>query len=151
MKEALGERIKHYRRLKKLSQDGLASAMGVHKQTIAGWEGGRSWPEYDKLIAIAGALGIPVETLFETIGKSAPPPSATMISLMKIIEQQEEMLRAMAHAMDVYERIKKHPVLQKIWDLKDQQLIRLARRVSLMEDEPQESETTDSSKIKGKL
>lgn len=49
--------------------------MGAHKQTVSGWENGRSWPEYEKLLSISKELKIHPEQLFETIGKEPIKPS----------------------------------------------------------------------------
>lgn len=111
MREALGERIAHYRKLKKLSQGTLASTLSVDKITVWRWENGKSWPEYDKLMAIAEALSIPAEKLFETIGKTLEAQSPTIESLTRVIEDQEKRLAEFAkYAADpLYMRIHKYP------------------------------------------
>lgn len=116
MREALGERIAHYRKLKKLSQGTLASTLSVDKITVWRWENGKSWPEYDKLLAIAEALSIAPERLFETIGKTLEAQSPTIESLTRVIEDQEKRLAEFAKFAEdpLYMRIQKYPDETKV-------------------------------------
>lgn len=86
MKENLGERIKHYRERKKLSQVALALALKVDKQTVWRWEDGRSWPEYPVLEVMAKELDIKVENLFENI--TGPPVEPSDEALLEMLAKR---------------------------------------------------------------
>lgn len=51
-----------------LSMDELAKAVGVSRQSLSAWEGGKAWPNSMYLQPLARALGCTVEELFH-----APP------------------------------------------------------------------------------
>lgn len=76
--------------------------MGVHKQTISGWENGRSWPEYDKLLDLSKHLGINPENLFETIGKipAKPTPAEALEVLRQAITQKQPDILPEAEGFD---------------------------------------------------
>lgn len=59
----LHEKIYYYRKKAGLSQDALAEKLGVSRQAISKWETAESVPETGKLMALAAALGIKVDTL----------------------------------------------------------------------------------------
>lgn len=59
----INEKIFKHRRMKGLSQEDLASAIGVSRQSISKWETGESMPETGKLKLLADCLGIDVDYL----------------------------------------------------------------------------------------
>lgn len=59
-----GERIREYRRFCKLSQEQLATAVGVSKAAVSQWETGQTSPQETSRVAIAHALGCPWHVLF---------------------------------------------------------------------------------------
>lgn len=126
MREALGERIAHYRKLKKLSQGALASALSVDKITVWRWENGKSWPEFDKLISIAKALQVAPERLFETIGKTAEAQSPTVESLTRVIEDQEKRLAEFA-------KIAAEPLIARVLKCSDDEKTELAKYLNMVE------------------
>lgn len=71
----LGQRIKAARKLRKLSQEVVAEALGVTKQAVSGWERGRETPEVPRLMPIARRLKVPVEWLLD--GHGDPPEEAS--------------------------------------------------------------------------
>lgn len=105
VRKSLGERIEHYRKLRKLSQSALASAMGVDKHTVWRWEDGRSWPEYDKLLAISKHLEIEPERLFETIGKTPAKPTVqeSLAVLVEALSQKSTSAIPEAEDFDDHE------------------------------------------------
>lgn len=68
MRKNLGERIKHYRELRGLTQKALGLALNADKGTIWRWEAGESWPEYPALQSLSDVLKIDIEELFENLG-----------------------------------------------------------------------------------
>lgn len=64
----LHEKIYYYRKKAGLSQDALAEKLGVSRQAISKWETAESVPETGKLLALASALGVTVDTLLSEDG-----------------------------------------------------------------------------------
>lgn len=58
-----GEKIKHYRKLRKLTQEQLGAAVGVTANAIMNYEKGFRNPNANQLAKIAGSLDVPVEAL----------------------------------------------------------------------------------------
>ena len=59
----LNEKILHYRKAAKLSQEELAERVGVSRQAVSKWELGDATPEVDKLLALARAFGVTTDEL----------------------------------------------------------------------------------------
>ena len=59
----ISRQIRNIRREKGITQDMMASKIHVTRQTISGWETGRTHPDVDQLPEIAASLGITVEEL----------------------------------------------------------------------------------------
>ncbi len=57
------ERLANTRKMKGLSQEGLADKMGVSRQAVSKWETGDAQPDYQKLVALADALDISMDYL----------------------------------------------------------------------------------------
>ena len=57
-------KIETLRLLKKMTQDQLASEIGVARSTIAMWESGEAMPRADKLPELARILGCSIDDLF---------------------------------------------------------------------------------------
>lgn len=60
-----GEIIQRERTLLGLSQEKLAEQVGVSRQAVSKWELGDAMPDTDKLVPLARALGISVDTLLD--------------------------------------------------------------------------------------
>ena len=73
----LGENIYHLRKEKNLSQDELAAALEVSRQSVSKWENNSAVPELEKLVKMSELFGV---TLDELVGQpqnaqtSAPAP-----------------------------------------------------------------------------
>lgn len=61
----LGEKIYVLRKRQGLSQEDLASALNVSRQSISNWETGASNPEINKLTLLAAKLGTSVDFLLD--------------------------------------------------------------------------------------
>ncbi len=59
----VGENIKKHREAKGISQETLAEALSVTRQTVSSWETGRTEPDLDTLHRIAQVLEVTVEEL----------------------------------------------------------------------------------------
>ena len=59
----LGERLYELRKSKNLSQENIAEALNVTRQTVSKWETNQSTPDFDKIVPLCEILGIGVEEL----------------------------------------------------------------------------------------
>jgi transcriptional regulator with XRE-family HTH domain len=62
---ALGEKIQAYRRLKGLSQEEVASALGVSRQALSKWECNTSTPDIDKIVALSNYFNVTTDYLLK--------------------------------------------------------------------------------------
>ena len=92
----LGQRIRAARKRENLSQEVVATALGVTKQAVSGWERGKETPEVPKLIPLARKLKIPVEWLLD--GQGEPPVEASE-SLDGITPAERAAAMAFIHMM----------------------------------------------------
>ena len=71
----LGETIYRLRTGRGMSQDALAGALDVSRQSVSKWENNAAVPELDKLLKLSEIFGV---TLDELVGREtpAPPPPA---------------------------------------------------------------------------
>lgn len=72
----LNEKIAYYRRDKKLSQEELASQVGVSRQAVSKWELGEAAPDIGKLLALAKTFGVTTDHLLDEEAepeRAAPP------------------------------------------------------------------------------
>ena len=67
------EKIVKLRKLKGLTQDELASAVGVSRQAVYKWECGQSYPEVSKLLEIKLLFGISIDDLLDESFEIALP------------------------------------------------------------------------------
>ena len=67
----IGANIRRIRKAKKMTQDALAEAAGLHRVTLANYEIGRKDnPSAENLLAIAEALGV---STYDLMGEDVPP------------------------------------------------------------------------------
>ena len=59
---SIAKNIKRLRGERKLTQEQLAEALCVTRQTVSSWENNRTQPDIDMLTALSAALGKPVGT-----------------------------------------------------------------------------------------
>lgn len=84
------QKLQEYRQTAKLSQEALASLLGVSRQSVSKWEQGLSFPETEKLIELSSMMGVTIDSLLkdtadppeappvddQTVQPESPPPSA---------------------------------------------------------------------------
>ena len=68
----LGETIYRLRTKAGMSQDALANALDVSRQSVSKWENNAAVPELDKLLKLSEIFGV---TLDELVGREAPAPT----------------------------------------------------------------------------
>ena len=59
------EKLVKLRKLKKITQDEFACAVGVSRQAVYKWESGQSYPEVPKLIEMKHLFGISIDDLLD--------------------------------------------------------------------------------------
>ena len=77
------------RKLNNISQEELASRIGVSRQTLSKYETGESLPDIDKCSTIAKTFGISVDDLInydkeENAGLGLPPKGKYMFGMVKV-------------------------------------------------------------------
>lgn len=70
-----GDRLKHFRELKGLTQEQLATQIGVAKTTITGYEKGNREPDVAKIKRLAAALCVSGNELLGIEQKESPAPA----------------------------------------------------------------------------
>lgn len=78
----LKDRLREARKLKGYTQEKLASAIGVKKSTVCGYESGNSEPDMAKMMLIMDVLEIDANFLFqdEIAQKTMPSDSAMLVA-----------------------------------------------------------------------
>jgi transcriptional regulator with XRE-family HTH domain len=74
--DTLGGRLSRARDAKSMSVSDVAGRIGVKPQTIAAWESDRSEPRANRLVMLAGFLGVTPTWLMHGVGQS-PVESST--------------------------------------------------------------------------
>ena len=83
----LGETISSLRKKQGMSQQTLADAVFVTRQTISKWEKNLSVPDADALVRLADALDVSVQTLLGQPESTPAEPSDLAAALMRINDQ----------------------------------------------------------------
>lgn len=71
---SLGENIYQLRRSKNMSQDDLAAALAVSRQSVSKWENDSAVPELEKLIKMAQIFDTSLDSLVGRESSAPPPP-----------------------------------------------------------------------------
>ena len=77
----LSEKILDLRTRRGMSQEDLASALEVSRQSVSKWETGQSTPDLDKIIRLADLFGVSVDELVREEERPEPPePQVVYVS-----------------------------------------------------------------------
>lgn len=87
----LGEHIYKLRRAQGMSQDDLAAALEVSRQSVSKWENNSAVPELDKLIRLAQLFGL---SLDELVGNVPPEPE---VQPQPVINTQQQHATRLAN------------------------------------------------------
>ncbi|MDR1159977.1 MAG: XRE family transcriptional regulator [Syntrophomonadaceae bacterium] len=79
-----GERLKYLRKKKRFTQANLASMLNVSQQTVAKWEGGKSFPDSNLLIQLAQVFQSSLDFLLEQDNRPLESDSAGAYSSVQI-------------------------------------------------------------------
>jgi len=93
-----GERVKHFRELKGLTQEQLAAEIGVAKTTITGYERGNREPDVAKIKKLAKALCVSGNELLgiELEQKESPTPAEASTGEISL-EESNNLLVALGY------------------------------------------------------
>lgn len=75
------DRLKQARKASGYTQESLASAIGVKKSTVCGYESGNSEPDMDKIVKIMALLNVDANYLYQDEMDSAPEPEFSVKAL----------------------------------------------------------------------
>ncbi|MGC6770065.1 helix-turn-helix transcriptional regulator [Enterococcus sp. LJL128] len=59
----ISEQLKKHRKIKQLSQEGLAEVVHVSRQTVSNWETGRSYPDLQSLLLLSDYFEVSLDEL----------------------------------------------------------------------------------------
>jgi len=98
IQKMVGERIRHFRKEKGLSQEDLASLANLHATYIGQLERGEKNPTLNSMLKIADALGISLEQLFQAMEMNNESKDYTLIKIItflqtKSVEEQKFVLK----------------------------------------------------------
>ena len=87
----LGQNIQAARKNRGMSQEALAEQVGVSRQALGKWEKDAALPGVDNLQALAGALGVGVDTLLGGAGPAPENggPAVTLEALRGLLEARD--------------------------------------------------------------
>lgn len=81
----LGENIYKLRTERNLSQEELAQALEVSRQSVSKWETGASQPELDKLLRLSKVFGVTLDELVTGKGASQPKTHKKTVPVQRIL------------------------------------------------------------------
>lgn len=76
----IAERIQHLRKLKGLSQEELANAIGVSRQAVSKWESAQSTPDIEKIISLSDLFEVSTDYLLKGIEPTSNTNNKELIS-----------------------------------------------------------------------
>lgn len=88
----VGNKIKNFRKLNKLTQDELAEKLGTTKATISNWETGYRNPQQDSLFALSDVFNISINDLFPTPTNIIPVGNIVRLPVLGTIACGEPIL-----------------------------------------------------------
>lgn len=80
------------RKMKKMTQEGIAEKLGVTRQAVAKWEAGETVPDLDKCRLLAELFGVSLDDLAnyepeENLGLSLPPKGKHLFGVVTVGEK----------------------------------------------------------------
>ena len=90
-----GEKLVVLRKIKHLTQDEFASAVGVSRQAVYKWESGQSYPEVQKLLEMKMLFGISIDDLLDETFEIELPKKKRKKRMTK---EEKERMEAEANA-----------------------------------------------------
>ena len=84
------EKIVKHRKMKGLTQDEFASAVGVSRQAVYKWESGQSYPEVSKLLEMKLLFNISIDDLLDENYEVVVPEKKKRKRLPKAVQKEIE-------------------------------------------------------------
>jgi AbrB family looped-hinge helix DNA binding protein len=89
------------RKMKKMTQEGIAEKLGVTRQAVAKWEAGETVPNLDKCRLLAELFGVSLDDLAnyepeENLGLSLPPKGKHLFGVVTVGEKGQIVIPAKA-------------------------------------------------------
>lgn len=95
---SMGSRLREARERTEISAAALAEALGVNVTTIKAWENDKRTPRANKIVNLAGVLGVSVRWLLE--GKAETThQGAAPIAIEKLRLDVEQLRSQLSHAL----------------------------------------------------
>jgi AbrB family looped-hinge helix DNA binding protein len=89
------------RKMKRMTQEGIAEKLGVTRQAVAKWEAGETVPDLDKCRLLAELFGVSLDDLAnyepeENLGLSLPPKGKHLFGVVTVGEKGQIVIPAKA-------------------------------------------------------
>ena len=89
------------RKMKKMTQEGIAEKVGVTRQAVAKWEAGETVPDLEKCRLLAELFGVSLDDLAnyepeENMGLSLPPKGKHLFGVVTVGEKGQIVIPAKA-------------------------------------------------------
>ena len=89
------------RKMKKMTQEGIAEKVGVTRQAVAKWESGETVPDLEKCRLLAELFGVSLDDLAnyepeENLGLSLPPKGKHLFGVVTVGEKGQIVIPAKA-------------------------------------------------------
>ena len=115
------EKIVRLRKIRGITQDEFASAVGVSRQAVYKWESGQSYPEVAKLLEIKLLFNISIDDLLDDNFDIAMPekkkkkrlPKAEVKKIEAEVKREIEAPAPVEEPVEVIEENKEAPVLEE--------------------------------------
>ena len=97
----LKDNLTHLRKMKKMTQEGVAEKVGVTRQAVAKWESGETLPDLEKCRLLAELFGVSLDDLAnykpeENMGLSLPPKGKHLFGVVTVGEKGQIVIPAKA-------------------------------------------------------
>ena len=128
------EKLVKLRKLKGLTQDEFASAIGVSRQAVYKWECGQSYPEVPKLIEMKKLFGISIDDLLDENYEVILPekPKRKRTPKAPVIEVKEESPVA-----------EEAPVVEEVPVVEEAPITEVVEATPVVEETPAEEEKAE--------
>ena len=95
------DNLTHLRKMKKMTQEGVAEKLGVTRQAVAKWESGETLPDLEKCRLLAELFGVSLDDLAnykpeENMGLSLPPKGKHLFGVVTVGEKGQIVIPAKA-------------------------------------------------------
>ena len=116
------EKIVRLRKLKGLTQDQFASAVGVSRQAVYKWESGQSYPEVPKMLEIKLLFGVSIDDLLDDNFEVALPEKKKRVRISKEakkkieaeVRREEELVVVTPPAIEKEEAVVAAPTIEEV-------------------------------------